>query len=275
MQSYKISVALSGGGALGFAHIAAVQAFDDLGLKPYALSGTSMGSIIGAAWAKGLDSKEMIDFCKDQLSNKATLMTKLLKLKGRQSKNLFQGGNIIQFNAPSVVEMFLTDPFPKHFDELCIPLCIVATDFYGWKEVHFRAGNLSIAVASSIAIPALFEPVFVEGRYLVDGGCVNPMPFDCLPSDSDLVVAVDVLGGPQKQQTPPSAKDSLTGSAHILMQSIINEKLKHRSPDIVAYPGLYDYAVLEFHKFDRIIKDSQPMRERIKYLIDQKLQSIT
>lgn len=274
MQPYKISVALSGGGALGFAHIAAIQAFDDLGLKPYALSGTSMGSIIGSAWAKGLDSYEILEFCHEQLSNKAALMAKLLKLKGKQSRNLFQGGNIIQFDALAVLDMFLPEPFPKQFDELCIPLCIVATDFYGWKEVHFCAGNLSAAVASSIAIPSIFAPVLVNDRYLIDGGCVNPMPFDALPDDSDLIVAVDVLGGPKKKTSPPSAKESLVGGAHILMQSIINEKLKHRTPDILAYPELNDYGVLEFHKFGDIINNAQPMREKIKYLIDLKLKEV-
>lgn len=274
MQPYKISVALSGGGALGFAHIAAIQAFDDLGLSPYALSGTSMGSIIGAAWAKGLDSKEILDFCEEQLSNKASLMAKLLKLKGKQSKNLFQGGNIIQFDALAVLDMFLPEPFPKHFDELQIPLCIVATDFYEWKEVHFRKGNLSSAVASSIAIPAIFEVVSVAGRHLIDGGCTNPMPFDCLPEDSDLTLAIDVLGGPKMRQASPSAKESLLGGMHILMQSIINEKLKHRTPDILAYPELNDYGALEFHKFKSIIADAQSMREKVKYLIDHKLQSL-
>ncbi len=277
MQPLKISIALSGGGALGLAHIAAVQAFEDLGLTPYAISGTSMGSIIGAAWASGMDSYEMLQFCQEQLADRPHMMANLLKLKTKQSLNLLQGGNFAQFDAADVVEMFLPAPFPTHFDTLNIPLCVVATDFYAWKEVWFKAGNLTCAIACSIAIPAVFSPVYVDGRYLVDGGCVNPMPFDALPEESDLIVAVDVLGGPRKKSPTdaPNTRDVLIGGAHILMQSIINEKLKRRAPDLLAYPELSDFLALEFHKCDAILKHSQSMREKLKYSLERKINAMT
>lgn len=275
MHRKKISVALSGGGAAGFAHIPLIQAFEDLGLKPHAIAGTSMGALLGAAWASGMNSGDIITHCEDLWNDKTELLKKFWKLKSKQSKEIFKGGGIIQFDPSDVLHLFMPSGYPKTFDELKIPFTAVAADFYDWKEKHFTEGDINLAIASSIAIPAIFKPVFYENTLLVDGGCVNPMPFDVLPDDSDIIVACDVLGGPLRPESlkkRPSALNAILGASDLLMQSIINQKLKTRYPHILLRPDTRAFKVLEFHRFDEIIHSSQHIREDVKTQLDRILE---
>lgn len=266
MHNKKISVALSGGAAVGFGHIAVIQAFEDLGLTPYAISGTSMGALLGAAWAGGMSSQEIIDYAEGLWHNKAALITKFWKLKSRQSKELFGKGNIIQFDAEDVLDIFMPPQYPKNFDDLSIPFTAVASDYYNWNELHFNKGEIKIAIAASIAIPAVFKPVAYKDTLLVDGGCVNPMPFDVLPSDSDIIVAADILGGPRRNEKnePPSPLNSVMGASSLFMQSIINQKLKLKYPHILLRPSGRKFNAMDFHKFNEIIVNAQSLREEAK-----------
>ncbi len=275
MHNKKISVALSGGGAAGFAHIPIIQAFEDLGIKPYAISGTSMGALLGAAWAGGMTSTDIINHCEELWSDKTELLKKFWKLKSRQSKEIFRGGGIIQFNPSDVLNLFMPSDYPQRFEELKIPFTAVAADFYDWKEKHFTKGDINLAIAASIAIPAIFKPVFYKNTLLVDGGCVNPMPFDVLPTDSDIIIACDVLGGPLRPKDvakPPSALNTILGASDLLMQSIINQKLQTCYPHILLRPDTRAFKVLEFHHFAEIIDSAQHLREDIKRQLDRILE---
>lgn len=267
----KISIAFSGGGALGFGHIALVQAMEDLGLKPYELSGTSMGAIIAVSWAYGMDSQQMISYFENLVDHRSRLLGKVLKLKTRQSKSFFTGGSVFQFNALDMLNIFTPKDFPENFHQLKIPTTIVATDFYSWQERRFSSGKIMPAMAGSIAIPGIFEAVEFEDQYLIDGGCTNPMPVDALSKESDITIGVDVLSGPKGELLRPDIKDALTGGARILMQSIIKEKMKAYRPHIFLDPNLRKYGTLEFHKFGDILADSQKMREKAKRLIESHL----
>ena len=103
---------------------------------------------------------------------------------------------IAQFDAQRVIESFLPKCLPTDFSGLAIPLKLIATDFYGWHETALVEGPLRPAIAASAAIPVLFRPVIIDGRVFVDGGITNPLPFDHAGDDVDIVVAVDVIGGP-------------------------------------------------------------------------------
>ena len=98
------------------------------------------------------------------------------------------------FSAEALVEILMPETLPLDFDRLKIPFITVATDFYGQEQVLFETGALIPAIAASSALPALMTPVEHEGRVLIDGGFVNPTPFDILRERADITVAIDVTG---------------------------------------------------------------------------------
>ena len=101
---------------------------------------------------------------------------------------------------------------------------------------------------------------------MIDGGVVNPLPFDKLPEDADIVVAVDVVGGPEPGDHGglPNATESIFGATQLLMHSILSEKLKSRRPDILLRPDINDFRVLEFLKTEEILRANAPLRETVK-----------
>ncbi len=270
MSGPRIGLALGGGGARGMAHVPVIEAFGDLGIVPHAISGTSIGAIFGAGFASGLDGESLREISEATFRDRNAVLARLWKLRPRRLGDLFGNPGIIQFDAGKVLEQFVGAHIPETFADLRVPLAVVATDFYRCREVTLSSGPLHAAVAASMAIPALFKPVMVEGQVMVDGGLVNPLPFDALPEDIDIVVASDVVGSPipRKGRAMPGATDAVFGATQILMQSITQEKLKSRQPDILVKPDIAGYRVLDFTKTDRILAAAEPMRETTKRRID-------
>ncbi len=266
MTAPRIGLALGGGGARGLAHVPVFEAFDDLGLRPCAIAGSSIGAILGAGYASGLSGEDIRKIAEATFSDRNSVLGLLWRLRPRRFTEFFAGNGLMQFDALKVIETFVGDVIPETFDELEIPLAVLATDFYGCSEVDIRAGALKQAVAASIAIPALFRPVTIDERILIDGGVVNPLPFDALPGDCDIIVAVDVVGAPfpRRGKTRPTAADALFGSTQILMQTITAEKLKSRRPDLLIRPDIEAFRVLDFLKSAQILSAAEPLREDVK-----------
>ncbi|NRG19823.1 patatin-like phospholipase family protein [Rhizobiales bacterium] len=278
MASPRIGLALGGGGARGLAHVPVLEAFDDLGITPHAIAGTSIGALIGAGYAGGMSGDQIRAYIEMALSDRNAVLARLWQLRPKRFADIFSGGGggVMQFDPLRVLEVFAGDAIPKTFEELKIPLTVLATDFYGCREVDLRSGPLHSAVAASIAIPALFKPVTIQDRIMIDGGVVNPLPFDALPQACDIVVAVDVVGSPvPRRKTPhPSASDSLFGATQILMQSVVSEKLKSRRPDILVRPDIEAFRVLDFLKARKIMDAAQPTRETVKREIEKSIRAI-
>ncbi len=161
---------------------------------------------------------------------------------------------------------------PETFGELRIPLKIIACDFYAWCEVILEEGPLRPAIAASIAIPALFRPVNLDGRILIDGGACNPLPFDHV-ADCDITVACDVAGGPtESPDRQPGLLECVVGAAQISMQSVIREKLKWHQPGILLRPEINGVFILDFLKTQAILdmnagfKDD--LKRRLELIID-------
>lgn len=270
-----VSLALGGGGARGLAHVVVLEVLDDLGVKVEAISGTSIGAIIGAGYANGLSGRDIREATLALFSDTGAVLQSLWKLRGDRFLPKLFPTNI---DPQLVLETFVGDLIPRHFDDLKTPLAIVASDYYGWKEKVFRSGDLRKAVAASIAIPVLFSPIRTEGRVLVDGGFVNPLPFDHLPSDM-MTIAVDVTGGPKAPPLEegqidiplPGIRDMLFGSTQFIMQSITNEKLKSRRPDVLISPPIEAYRVLDFLKVKEILTATDAERDGIKRQIETQL----
>jgi NTE family protein len=265
-----VALALGGGGARGLAHIHALLALDDLGIKPVAISGTSIGAIIGVGYAAGMRAADISAFMMKTLGNRAELMARLWKLR---PKGL--GGVQIRFNGPgrvdleSVLKVFLPDNLPSTFDDLKIPLTVIATDYYAQKAAVFSSGPLLPAIAGSAAIPALFRPIMHQGRVLIDGGIVNPVPFDVLKGKADIVLAIDVVGGPSgPADRLPTPVDALFGASQLMMQSIIAEKLRAGAPDVFLRPKVDSWRVMDFLKIKEILDQTKGFRDEVKHAVD-------
>lgn len=276
MTTPRIGLALGGGGARGLAHIHVLEALDEMGIVPAAIAGSSIGAIIGAGYAGGICGTEMRGLATAMFRKRTEALGRLWQLRPRRFADLFAGGGLAQFDATRVLEVFAGPSIPRDFADLKIPLSVVATDFYDCREVALRTGDLHQAVAASIAIPVLFKPVVVGQRVMIDGGVVNPLPFDALPDGLDIVIAVDVVGSPSPRNGRhfPSASDSIFGATQILMQTITAEKLKTRQPDILIKPDTNSFRVLNFLKAEEILRASEPIKVEVQHKLERMLEKL-
>jgi NTE family protein len=178
-------------------------------------------------------------------------------------------------NPESLLDYLLPSKVARDFAGLAIPLKVVATDFYAQEQVVLSEGPLRTAVAASMALPALFTPVTIGGRLLMDGGLVNPLPFDILNGDADITVAIDVSGastGPGKHPHP-SAFTALMSSSQILQRSIVREKLKARQPDVYIDVEVDEFYVLDFHRFKQVLAAAAPAKAQLKRQLTRVLAS--
>ncbi len=117
-----------------------------------------------------------------------------------------------------------------------------------------------------MALPVIFRPVVINGRALIDGGLTNPLPFDLLFGEADIVVAIDVSGAPvpDARRDHPTALEALFASAFLFERSIVKEKLKAAQPDILVSAGTSQFQVLDFFKYADIFAAAEPAKERLK-----------
>jgi NTE family protein len=264
----RIGLALGGGGARGLSHIHVLEALDDLGLRPAAIAGTSIGAIFGAAAAAGLSGHEVRELTLAALGRPGDVWGRLWNLRPRSFSDLV--GGIPLFDPEAVLREFLPPEVPDDFTDLAVPFAAVATDFYGVAEIEITAGTLRTAIAASVALPVIFRPVERDGMTLVDGGIVNPLPFDKLPDNVDIVVAVDVIGTPVRpaKRSAPNASEALFGASQVLMHALVAEKLKSRQPDLLFRPPVDHFRVLDFLKVKEILKATASVREDVKRQLD-------
>jgi NTE family protein len=214
----SVALALGGGSARGLAHIAILEALDELGVKPALIAGTSMGSICGACYAAGLSAAEVRAGFEDQFASRVSFFRQLArKLRGGLT-------TLWSVRAPGIVdnvtlfEMLLPDVLRTDFDSLKIPFLAIAADFYAIEQVILDHGPIIPALAASCALPGMARPVVLEGRVLIDGGYVNPVPYDVVMGRADITVAVDVTGDPQRRPGTrvPGTVETVTGATQLL-----------------------------------------------------------
>lgn len=274
-----IGLALGGGGARGLAHILVLEAFDEMGLRPKIIAGVSIGAVFGAAYASGLSGKEIRAHASEVLKKRFDLVRDLFSARAKVERRLWSPLSIgSAFLAPAkLLDVILPTRIARDFAHLDIPLKIVASDFYAQEPEIFSAGPLRQAIAASIALPVLFEPVIVEGRVLIDGGLVNPLPFDIIAGEADVTVAIDVSGAPLPRagRQKPKAWEALFASSFIFERTIIKEKLRSRQPDVYIDAGTSRYQILDFLKIDEILAAATPAKERFKAQLARVLEAET
>ena len=264
------ALAMGGGGARGLAHIHVIETFDELGIRPVAIAGSSIGSIMGAAMAAGMSGKEVREHAIAVLANRTEVMNRLWQLRPKSIAGVIAGAfKLTQFDIERVLATFLPKGIPAEFSSLKIPLQVTATDFYGQCELVFSEGDLYSAIAASAAIPALFRPVLRDGKILIDGGIYNPVPFDLLDGKADFVVAIDVVGGPEGDPgRMPGSIDSMFGASQLMMQSIVAMKLKAHQPAIFLRPSVNRFRVMDFLKVNTVLKETLVLKDDLKRAIE-------
>jgi len=263
----KIGLALGGGGARGLAHVPMLEVLDDLGMRPHRIAGTSIGAVLGALYASGMSGRQIRDLI-DRLtvSRDESWLGALFKEDVAHWWRLIE----MQLGHGGLVDTkgfagFIGDILGvAHFEGLGIPLKVVATDFWESRQVVFEAGDLLPALQATIAIPGLFSPVHHRGRVLVDGGLVNPVPYDLLFDECDLVIAIDVAGRRHpKSPDGPGYFETVFHAMQIMQASIVREKMAVRPPHVYIHPELNDIRVLDFNRVDEIYDQALPARHAL------------
>ncbi|APF36837.1 Predicted acylesterase/phospholipase RssA, containd patatin domain [Chelatococcus sambhunathii] len=263
----SIGLALGGGGARGLAHIAVIEVLDELGLRPAVIAGTSMGAIIGAAHAAGIGGRDLRRHVQDTLRDRTAVLTRLLQARVGRLSQLFARGhaNPVLIDGEKFLDLFWPQSVPERFEDLAVPLLVVATDYYARSEVVIGAGALVSAVAGSMAIPGLVRPVVAGGRVLIDGGATNPLPFDHLLPRADVVIAVDVVGGAARETDGvPDPIETMFGASHIMQAAIVAGKLAAGPPHIMVRPPVGAFRGLDFFKAKAIFAAADLVKDGLK-----------
>jgi NTE family protein len=266
-MSKTFAIALGGGGARGLAHIAVLEALDEIGARPVHIAGTSIGALIGAAYAAGLSGKEIRRHVITLAHNRTETWRRLILARAGTISNLFAMGfgSATLIDAERFCTQFLPEQVPEDFDKLAIPLTVIASDLYRRRQVAFSAGALKPAIAASIALPTLTRPVVVDDRVLIDGGATNPLPFDQLRGRAEVTVAVDISGEPNEERRDiPNPWECLLTTVLVMGNAITTEKLTHSTPDLIIRPKVGLFRTLDFFQASAILRAAEPAKAEIK-----------
>ena len=218
----KLGLALGGGAARGFAHVGVIAVLEEAGLKPQLVVGTSAGSLVAALYASGKTSAQLQQTALNM--EEVAITDWMLPIFGR---GMFRGDALAKYVNELVAGRLM--------ENMAIPLGIVATDLGNGNAVLFQKGDTGTAVRASSAVPAVFQPVKINGREYVDGGLVSPVPVRfARQMGADVVIAVDI-------SNPPEA-NAADGSLQILLQTFaimgksIND-FELNSADLVVRPS--------------------------------------
>lgn len=273
----KIGLALGGGGAKGFAHIPVLEVFDELGIKPYCITGTSIGAVLGALYASGHSAADIVSMIEQLIAPRNASFKEIIR-----NKDAFKVFSLIDphfsFKPQGVIkgEKFLRFLYEQMqastFKELKIPFKTVATDFWRREQVVFDSGELLPAVRASMAIPYIFTPVLIDDRVLVDGGLMNNVPHDLLHPKCDLRIAVDIMGDSSTPKNKiPSPVEAIFHTYQVMMDAVAQEKLANHPVDIYIRPPLMDVEILDFHKAESIYEQGLAAKDDFKRKLEHLL----
>lgn len=254
----KVALVLGGGAARGLAHIGVIKALEEHNISFDYVVGTSVGSLVGAFYAAGLTSADMIEYAK-------TIKTKDIKsglIPFVPSKT--DGIKNVVVNALGNID--ITD-LKKHY-------CAVAVDVKSAREVHFVKGNLAEIVAASCAVPGVFLPVEYEDYVLYDGGLSNNLPSNVpkIVFGCDAVIAVDVNSTRGYGTDSTKYIDTIMASIRIMMKS--NSLKGYLNSDLIIQPDLKRFKSTRLNNIDEMIMEGYNatifQMEKIKNILNGK-----
>ncbi|HQC73534.1 MAG TPA: patatin-like phospholipase RssA [Candidatus Competibacteraceae bacterium] len=274
----RLGVALGSGSARGWAHIGVLKALAQAGIVPDIVAGTSIGALVGAAYAS--DRLERLEEWVTQIDWWEIIRYMDLRMGGVEGERLMRAFSERVEDVP--------------IETLSRPFGAVATDLYTGREVWFQEGSLLEAVRASIALPGLFSPVQYRERWLVDGGLVDPLPVSlCRALGADQVIAVNLNGDivgrhfsgrvsrrtlpnpllarlsagwqamlgnggsaaekPPVADEPPGLFDVMAGAINIMQDRITRTRMAGDPPDVVLAPRLAHLGLMDFDHADEAI----------------------
>ncbi len=272
--SHRIGLALSGGGARGFAQIGVLRAFEEAGLKIEAVAGTSIGGIIGGLYAAGYSAEELEEIVKDinlgaLFSNRPSRKSMFLTQRPEKERSLIS----IRFDGykPYIPQALtagqsLTDLLSRltlkanyisgcDFSRLEIPCRVVTTDIVNGEKVVISKGDLSDAMRSTMAFPLAFTGIESHDRILMDGGMVDPIPVDVareIDDDLEFVVAVNTTS----ELLPKEDIDNPIDVANQVTSIMTMDKLKAslEAADIAITPDITEFNSTDFDDARELIR---------------------
>ena len=234
----RVGLALSGGGARGFAHAGVLEALEYAAFPVDMVSGTSMGAVIGSLYANGVSVEEIWKFGVEAAQFKVSRDFKEIRLL-----KLLRADKLI---TPTYIERFIDGRLGKlSFEKLKLPFACVAMDFRTGEKIIFTEGELASAVRASVNLPGIFAPVQYRHRYLVDGGVVDFIPIDAargLGADWVLASVTESLPG----EMPENVLLSLLQVIDIRGSMLASNSEKEA--DFLIKPVVADIQVADFEK---------------------------
>jgi NTE family protein len=286
----RIGLALGGGSARGWAHIGVIRALERAGVHADVVAGTSIGALVGAAYAAG----ELSRLERWALELRVTEVIGFMDLT--LSGGAFKGDRLIEFFRRGVPD--------RPIETLPIAFGAVATSLNTGAEVWLRSGSLLDAIRASIALPGIFTPVMHDGEFLVDGGLVNPVPVSLAKAmGADFVIAVDlssdIVGRRFRQasrpdvrfgnvatwiqnvresvglsveaaedaMTMPSLPDVLAACMDIVQVRIARSRMAGEPPELLVAPRLARLRLFDFHCASEAIEEGERAVERVGHVV--------
>lgn len=270
-KTLKIGLALSGGGARGFAHIGVIRELNKLGIPIFCLAGTSMGALIGGWYAAGKDFALLEEVARKNQWRRFLSFHQLLG-SVKEKGGLFSLDLFESFLAKHLGELKI--------EELGIKFCALATSLRTGKEVRLNKGSLKEAILASSCVPIIFTPREVGGELLVDGGIVNNFPIDvCFEMGAEVVIGVDVRSHYTEFELALSQEHYLLHwkifQVLNALMGILGEKKGEESFSqenlIVIRPYVSHITTFEFDRVDEIERMGQEAFAQSEKLIREKL----
>lgn len=252
----KIGIALSGGGARGLAHIGVLEVLDDLGVQIDAVSGTSMGALIGAAYCSGI-GLEKVKKLLNSTDWKSFLVFSAFQLS--------RAGIMKEKKVDEILQKFLGD---RNFEDCKKQFCCVAVDILSSKRVVLNSGSLREAVLASSAIPGIIPPVCKGNWLLVDGGVIEPLPTLALQTLNPTFILASSIVFDKMRPEPLKGKNAdylkLAENKKMSIQAIIDKSMNTmhtqmvqsylQYAQIVIEPRIGDFGFFDFDKSCDIIE---------------------
>lgn len=253
-EKKTVALTLGSGGARGYAHIGAIEVLCERGYEIVAISGCSMGALIGGVYATG----KMQDY-KDWVTGLGQFdVLKLLDVTFN-SVGAIRGEKIF-----SVVREMIGD---VRIEDLPVAYTAVATDLLGHKEIWFQEGPLDQAIRASIAIPSVVTPLVLNGKILVDGAVLNPLPIiPTISSHADLIVAVNLSGEDDRRKRIRDAAFGVANGSGGETDEWVN-KLRDKASQWFDWDALKTFAAA---KRDKVPASEAPAQDKLSEALSRK-----